>query len=157
MSTPHSPAQVWSALQRHTSQARVPVGTTTLDAETANQLSALQAKFDLARSKGVNTPKLRLDTFVFSSAPSTGANPGAIYVKENSIYLGKILKGKFMPSQDCNQATTLRVLGAARDPNQSAEAYGQRTGKCCVCGRTLTNGRSIADRIGPICADNFGF
>jgi Family of unknown function (DUF6011) len=157
MSDLTSPAQVWAALRRRTYQARTPIGTTTIDMATVNQLSALINKFNLARSKGVRTPKIRLDTFLFKAAPPEGANPGAIYVEENKIYLGKIIDGKFMPTRECSSATTARVLQAAADPDRAAEAYGQRTGMCCVCGRTLTNGESIAARIGPICAGNFGF
>lgn len=33
-----------------------------------------------------------------------------------------------------------------------AKAYGQVTGTCCVCGRTLTNEASIAEGIGPVCS-----
>jgi hypothetical protein len=36
-----------------------------------------------------------------------------------------------------------------------AQAYGRRTGTCCCCRRKLTNPVSIANGIGPICAQRF--
>ena len=33
-----------------------------------------------------------------------------------------------------------------------AQAYGKATGMCCVCGTTLTDPKSIAAGIGPVCA-----
>lgn len=38
------------------------------------------------------------------------------------------------------------------DPMAAALDYGRKTGSCCVCGRELTNGVSIAEGIGPICS-----
>lgn len=35
---------------------------------------------------------------------------------------------------------------------EDAKAFGRATGACCVCGRELTNGVSIEEGIGPICA-----
>lgn len=36
-----------------------------------------------------------------------------------------------------------------------AAAYGRRTGRCMVCGRTLTKKESVDAGIGPICAGGF--
>ena len=35
---------------------------------------------------------------------------------------------------------------------EEAAEFGHLYGVCCVCGRTLTDERSIADGIGPVCA-----
>jgi hypothetical protein len=35
---------------------------------------------------------------------------------------------------------------------EEAKAFGLLYGRCIVCGRTLTDEKSIADGIGPICA-----
>jgi hypothetical protein len=37
----------------------------------------------------------------------------------------------------------------------AAKKYGQETGQCLVCGRTLTNPDSIEAGIGPVCASRF--
>jgi hypothetical protein len=35
---------------------------------------------------------------------------------------------------------------------EEAKAFGALYGTCCVCGRTLTDEKSIAAGIGPVCA-----
>lgn len=39
---------------------------------------------------------------------------------------------------------------------EQAEKFGQRFGICAVCGRVLTNPKSITRGIGPVCADKLG-
>lgn len=120
-------------------------------------VSAVERAFDAARSRGVRTPKLRLDTFVFSAASASGKNAGAIYVKdkESDAYLGKIAGGKFLRVRECGAETEARVAAAASDPHNAAIAYGRRFGECCVCGRELTKHASIDKGIGPICEGRF--
>jgi Family of unknown function (DUF6011) len=120
-------------------------------------VEAIATAFASARAKGIKTPKLRLDTFVFSRAPDHGSNAGSIYVKGDGEYLGKVTAGRFLPSRACDDPTRDRVVAAAADPHASARAYGQRTGTCSCCGRELTNAESIALSIGPICRDKFGW
>jgi hypothetical protein len=38
---------------------------------------------------------------------------------------------------------------------EDAKAWGALYGSCCCCGRTLTDEKSIADGIGPICAGKY--
>jgi hypothetical protein len=45
----------------------------------------------------------------------------------------------------------LRVL--VGDPKAAASAYGLRSGKCGLCGRTLTTPESLERGIGPVCAE----
>lgn len=113
--------------------------------------------FERARDNGVRSPKLRLDTFVFSRAPDHGANAGAVYVKEGETYLGKIAAGRFQRSRECDEATEARVLAVAADPASAATAYGRRYGRCSICGRELTRNESIDRAMGPICAERFGW
>ena len=113
--------------------------------------------FEKARANGIRSPKLRLDTFVFSRAPDHGANAGAVYVKEGETYLGKIASGKFQPSRDCNPETQARILVVCADPATAATAYGRRYGRCSICGRELTRNESIDRAMGPICAERFGW
>lgn len=113
--------------------------------------------FNRAMSNKVRSPKLRLDTFKFSRAPDHGSNPGAIYVTEQEVYLGKIVDGKLITSRACNDETRDRIVAVCADPAAAAEAYGRRYGKCSICGRELTKGESIDRAIGPICAEKYGF
>lgn len=122
-------------------------------------VSRIEQLFDNARAKGLSKLCLRLDAFKFKPAPAHGANPGAIYVTNNDAegkYLGKIHQGKLLTSGFVSTEERNRIAAAASDPSSAAEAYGKRTGQCCVCGRELTAEESIARNIGPICAGNYG-
>jgi hypothetical protein len=105
-------------------------------------------------------PKMRLlgrhdQTFVLSMAPAHGANAGAIYVKLDNVYMGKIAEGRFMRSYECTAANEADIVDACSRPEQAAIAYGQRFGNCSICDRTLTNALSIELGIGPICRGKF--
>lgn len=56
--------------------------------------------------------------------------------------------------------TALKVLDLLgefeADPLGTAQKYGRESGRCCSCGRDLTDPESIAAGIGPICATKFG-
>lgn len=57
-----------------------------------------------------------------------------------------------------NQLQTHTLLSKlASDPKAYAVAYGRKTGRCCNCGRELTDPESIRAGIGPICASKFGY
>jgi hypothetical protein len=120
-------------------------------------VSKIEVAFADAFKNGIKTPKLRLGSFMFSRAPDTGRNAGSIYVKEGKSYLGKVTDGEFFPVWDCGDDRKAQVIDVAADPAKAAKAYGLRTGKCSCCGRTLTNGLSVALGIGPICATKFGW
>lgn len=54
--------------------------------------------------------------------------------------------------------TVRAILGKiAKDPRAAATLYGQEIGRCCICGRTLTNDVSRNYGIGPICAGRTGW
>ena len=117
----------------------------------------LMAAFDHAKAKGLKYPKMRFEGFSISPAPMTGKNAGALYVKNGEAYLGKIAEGRFFHSRDCNDATMTAVIRVMQNPAEEAIAYGIRTGNCSICGLLLTNAKSIARGIGPICAAKYGF
>jgi hypothetical protein len=120
-------------------------------------IAAIETAFQTAIEKGVRSPKLRLDTFTFSPAKATSANPGAIYVKEGDTYLGKIAGSRLFRGRDCDGETEARIVAAASDPKAAGIAYGRRFGSCCICARELTNHASIELGIGPICAEKYGW
>lgn len=122
------------------------------------RMDKIEEAFHAAIAQGKTTGlQLRLDNFVFSPAPSRGVNAGAIYVKEDDVYLGKIADGKFLATRDCSADTSKRVIKIAADPKAAAIAYGRRTGTCACCGRLLTAEGSVELGIGPICASRFGW
>lgn len=120
-------------------------------------MSAIRALFDTAQSNGLKRPKFFAGDVKISLAPSTGRNAGALYiVRDPDIYQGKIFGDEFQPGYNC-APDTLEVLQAiAKDPGEYARMTGKQTGRCCCCGRELTDPESIANGIGPICASNWG-
>lgn len=111
---------------------------------------------------GVKKPIIRYKGLRITLAPSSGANPGALYVKRNDTgeYLGKITNmGFFHPMSDCSLLVQLQDFSGTlpEDIKDLLSAEGKRTGTCCICGRTLTDPISVEQGIGPICSSRFGF
>lgn len=125
----------------------------------AVDVARIVASFAAASASGLRRPTLTVNGVSLSLAPATGRNPGAIYVKDDGIYVGKIVDGQFQPGRDFgNNPTTLERLRAlAADPLAAARAHGGLTGNCSCCGRTLTDPVSVANGIGPICAGRYGW
>lgn len=121
-------------------------------------LDGLKAAFGNA-SEHLKSPKLRLPGFTISPAKAGSANPGAMYVKSDSgQYLGKITPdSRFQCVRECDKETESRVVAAIQDPKAAAISYGRETGRCSCCGRDLTDPVSIANGIGPVCANRFGW
>lgn len=118
----------------------------------------IEMAFASAQEKGIKSPKLRLDGFIFSLAKATSANAGALYVKtKDGEYMGKVLGGKFLKTRGCQADQEAAIVAAANDPEAAAIAYGKREGSCAVCGKPLTKGSSIDLGIGPICAERMGW
>ena len=115
-----------------------------------------------AEASGLKWPTLRFDGMAISLATS-GRNTGCLYVKRGpdygAEYLGKITTpdGTFYPSRDCTEADCERLTAILSDFEGELKAHGINTGVCGCCGRELTNPESIANGIGPICADRFIF
>jgi len=114
--------------------------------------------------------KITIALFTFSLAPSHGNNPGAIYVKDNGQYVGKIARdaSTFAPGRDFDQSRLPALVEAMADPAKAVKADAARRAKmlledptmsipCGCCGLTLTNPESIARGIGPICAGKWNF
>ncbi len=121
------------------------------DAAPQIDLSNIVEMFNKAH-EAIKTPKFRYDDLVISRAPDSGVNAGALYVKVNGEYAGKVKEGKWFGSQD----VLAKLKEIAENPLDSAVAYGRKTGNCSMCGRLLTNHGSIDRGIGPICAERFG-
>lgn len=116
----------------------------------------LEAAFDVARGKGYKRIAMSIAGLRFSPAPAGGANAGALYVKRNGEYLGKIMGGKYR-CVEAGRGTEAEVQRVLADPQAAAIEHGQRTGICAICSAELTNAESIARGIGPICAAKFGW
>lgn len=125
----------------------------------AIDISKIEEAFARARENGGKQLRLRLANFIFSPAPPTGANPGAVYVKsrgEGREYYGKVVNGQ-LRCVDAGRPYEAEIIAAAADPLSAAKAYGHQFGECSICGRELTDPASIAAGIGPVCASKWGF
>lgn len=137
----------------------------------AVDVSKLEAAFDVAKKKaasegamGIKRLHLRLQSGEHSLSFSPGSPgsqwDGMIFVREagrDGEKLGWVKGGKFTRRFHCSDAQEAAILDACHDPLKAALAYGQKWSVCAVCGRELTNGKSIERGIGPICAEKYGW
>jgi hypothetical protein len=122
-------------------------------------LDKLEQAFAKVKSGGAKKPKLIIDGLVFKPAPMSGKNPNAIYVvrKDDSAYLGKISDGTLLPVQGVPVELALKIADICADPFGYAVNHGLMTGECSCCGKTLSDPKSIAAGIGPVCAKKWGW
>jgi hypothetical protein len=120
-------------------------------------VSSLEVAFANAAQNGLRRPKVRFAGLEVSLAPATGKNAGSLYVKADSVYVGKITSGRFLCTRECSDETQTRVIATLANPKESAIAYGRETGSCSCCGRELTDPESVAAGIGPVCAGKYGW
>lgn len=118
----------------------------------AVDISAIEALFETARSNGLKKMAFRTDRLHVSPAPATGRNAGALYVKDNGEYAGKIVGGKFQALRTTAADVSDLLKELAADPAGVSRFYGRKTGVCCCCGKELTDPASVEAGIGPVCA-----
>lgn len=109
-----------------------------------------------ARANGLKKPVFRACGMTFSLAPSQGKNAGAVYVKADGEYAGKLMMGRFHPAYEAPHWVAEKLAEVAADPRGKAIDYARETGICACCGRTLTDPQSIQLGIGPICIQQWG-
>lgn len=119
-------------------------------------MSAIEALFDKAVENDVKRPIFRADGLEISRAPATGRNAGALYVKRDGEYAGKIVDGKFQKVYAAPADTLDRLMAVAADPLAESMKYARKTGNCGLCGRGLVDPVSIRALVGPICAPRWG-
>lgn len=115
----------------------------------------LFSAFDKVKAAGLKYPKLHLRGLTISPAGANSQNAGSLYVKNGEAYLGKITGERFFSSRDCSAEAAQTVASVISDPLTAAVAYGKQTGRCCCCGRELTDPVSVERGIGPICEANW--
>ena len=121
----------------------------------------LKEAFDRAvaysAEKGLKlSPRITIGGLTISPAKAASKNPGALYVKAGSEYLGKIVDGRFLAVAACTEQQAADVARFVANPAEAAKVYGQTTGTCCVCNATLIS-KWKHRGIGPICAEKFGW
>ena len=118
-------------------------------------LSNVVAMFNKAH-EAIKTPKFRFEDLVISRAPDHGVNAGALYVKIDGGYAGKVKDGKFFGLKTAPDGILSKLEQISKDPLSSAVAFGKKTGNCSMCNRDLTRHDSIERGVGPICAEKWG-
>lgn len=125
------------------------------------------AKAFLESSVQLKHPKLRLQTedglpVTLSRAGANSRNAGHIYITDGGPYGANIYYGRITPDgkalyKDAPASVIAMLEKFNADPKAEMLIQGQRTGRCCLCGRELTNAVSLALGVGPVCADKWGF
>lgn len=127
------------------------------DAKAQVDTSKFRELFETAKANGIKRPSLWIGDLKISEAPAYGANAGALYVKCHGEYAGKIVGATFKGAYGADKDAILaELLAVATNPAEALRLKGKQTGKCCCCGRELTDPVSVAAGIGPICANNWG-
>lgn len=120
-----------------------------------------------AASGNLKFPKLHLtteagDPVVVSLAGPNSRNPGWLNVTDGGPFGDNRFYGRIQPdgtSALCKNVPEDVVAVLRRvsdDPDHELKGQGARTGKCCCCGKTLTDPASVDKGIGPICESNWG-
>jgi hypothetical protein len=117
----------------------------------AGDLQPILDLFQRQRERGAKRFSLRLNGATLSPSRD-GRN---VWVKQGDAFLGGIREGG-RPDRSIPSDVVSILQGAASDPLSAAVAFGRETGECSCCGRELTDPRSIALGIGPICKDKWG-
>lgn len=106
-------------------------------------------KFPQTRFAAPGSGELQL-----SLAPLTGKNPGAVYVKLNGEYAGKVTATGAAYGLTPELVEALRTIAA--NPAAAGAAYGRLTGNCSFCTQGLSDEGSLEVGYGPKCAKNYG-
>ena len=138
---------------------------------TSVEFPNIRAAFDAVVAGGAVKAQMTVDEVNLSLAPLTGRNPGALYVKVNGQYAGKIVGKVFQPGRDAPADLVGKLVEIERDPRAAIQSDAARraarlalaiaegrslTIPCGCCGLTLSDEVSIARGIGPICAGKWG-
>jgi hypothetical protein len=123
----------------------------------AVDMTPIHRMFDSAKAAGLKKLAYRAEGLIITPAQESGKNPGALYVRTagRKDYQGKLMNGVWSPIAATEAGVLEALLKIAADPSQAAKDYGRRTGQCSCCGRELTDPVSIANGIGPICAEKW--
>lgn len=138
----------------------------------ATDLAPILALFATARGS-LARPSVALQTQAtgairISLAGDASREPGTLVVTTGGsfaqrAFLGRVRRdGSWAPSATMgrlgvDQDALLALLARlAADPKAVAQEHGRLTGQCSFCQRALTDERSVAMGIGPICAEKWG-
>lgn len=131
----------------------------------SSDASNILASLAEARAKGIKKPILRFQRAngveIQLKYMSVGKNAGGAWVTMNNDLIGKIddsgvftFTGRPYTNQLIDEVFDV-IESAHNDVRGALESYGKMTSRCACCGITLTNPKSIALNIGPVCLEKF--
>lgn len=123
----------------------------------AVDMSALHSMFDVAKGNGLKNPRFLVGDIEIRLAKPGSANAGGLYIFAERSYAGKVIHNTYYPKATAPDDTLEILRETAMSPFDAAKRYGYDTGRCSCCGKELTDPKSIAMGIGPVCAKNWGF
>lgn len=138
----------------------------------AADLAPILALFATARGS-LARPSVALQTQAtgairISLAGDASREPGTLVVTTGGSFAQRAFLGRVRRDGAWAPSTNLARLGIdgdallallarlAADPKAVAQEHGRLTGQCSFCQRALTDERSVAMGIGPICAEKWG-
>lgn len=77
------------------------------------------------------------------------------YWEDRQVYGFVDANGSWVPKRSRPEIDEV-VRDFGKDPLGYADKYGQKTGRCALCGRALTAKDSVYRGIGPVCAKTWG-
>lgn len=121
--------------------------------------AAIVAFLTAAKGRGLKAPKARFlapggGELRLSMAGSTSRYPGAIQVKRDSVWVGRVNADGSVVGLAGEMLATVQAIAA--NPVAAAAAYGALMGRCSFCNLTLTDEGSVEVGYGPVCAKNWG-
>jgi hypothetical protein len=127
-------------------------------------VAAINKLFETAMEHGLKQPMFRTERLTIKLAKNRA---DTLYVTDRAVedrerggsggaYVGKIVAGRFEARREAAPDTLKLLAKIAKNPLKAAVEYGRSTGKCCCCGRELTDPESVANGIGPVCQSKWG-
>ena len=114
-----------------------------------------------AKDRGLKFPKVRFlapqgGELRLSLASGSSKYPGAVQIKVNDNWLGRIMPDGTVVGRNVDAAMVATIVKVAENPAAAAKAYGALMGRCSFCNLELTDAGSVEVGYGPICAKSYG-
>lgn len=140
-----------------------PVFAAELDLKTPEFVAAIQAK-EATEDAAAYASKAMTVVAVLDK-PNPVTLPG-MYTKNGQVFRVKSSKAGYLyaqlvtmfdgkPTYTFSQGTIKTLCADDKMTIEAAEAYSLKIGHCCCCGKELTNLKSVALGIGPVCRKKY--
>ena len=119
-------------------------------------LSKIEAMFDKA-SASLKKPRVHMLCGTEELTLTRALTGEGLHVQRNAgRYVGRLAQGRYQPVRGAPTDTIGALASFAADPLKAVVAFGQATGRCALCSRTLSDPVSVERGVGPVCAERWG-